>query len=284
MLSNTELRASTCDARPYLFGVDVLAGHVEEAIGSLKHLPPPPVLGEIAAGQQALIAGQARRFAETRNVGAVHARPMDAGRRLAGEKQALANRRGERFNIVRRRADSDVAVRALRKRVAVPTPVTWTLRGRGTAVPNTSVNTRMAHVDTASFDHCSIVATLITANQHHQNRFSVRLPHVDDRRRRLANVGRQVAENVLVRGPESALEREDDLGQRPHAETGDRLLLPLRQRRIELDGAALQHAERQRDDDRVGLESGCVGRYSDAFVRMLDLADDRAAADVQTLR
>ena len=28
---------------------------------------------------------------------------------------------------------------------------------------------------------------------------------------------------------------------------------------------------------------GCVGRYSDAFVRMTDLPDDRAAADVQTL-
>src|SRR5205807_1436799 len=86
----------------------------------MKHLTPASVLSEIATRQKTEIASQACRFAETGHIGAMHAGPMDAGRRLAGEKQALTNRSGKSLNIIGRRAEGDVAVRSLSKRIAVP--------------------------------------------------------------------------------------------------------------------------------------------------------------------
>ena len=65
-------------------------------------------------------------------------------------------------------------------------------------------------------------------------------------------------EYILVRRPEGDVERQDDLGQGAHSETGDCLPLAFGQRRIEFDRVSLEHAKRQCHDDRIGLKLGIV--------------------------
>src|SRR5215510_901531 len=81
---------------------------------------PAAIFGEVARWQDVGVAGDARGFAQPRDVCAVGAAPVMAVGRLAGEQHASFDWLGERLKGGRRPADGDVGVRPEREWIAVP--------------------------------------------------------------------------------------------------------------------------------------------------------------------